>query len=61
MDVSSIAAMSVNMHQQMADQQMGVAVLKMAMNADAQMTADMLEAIDVSSLTGVGGNIDILA
>ena len=61
MDVSSIAAMSVNMHKQMADQQMGVAVLKMAMEADTQMTSEMLEAIDVSSMTGIGGNIDIYA
>lgn len=57
----SIALMSVNMHRQQADMQLGTAVLKMAMETSETTMTEMLESIDVSSLTGVGANLDILA
>lgn len=57
----SIALMSVNMHRQQADMQLDTAVLKMAMETSETTMTEMLESIDVSSLTGVGANLDILA
>lgn len=35
--------------------------MKMAMETSETAVTDMLESIDVSSLTGVGANLDILA
>ena len=61
MDFMNIAAMSVGMHQQQLDIQVGTSVMKMAMETSETAVTDMLEAIDVSSLTGVGANLDILA
>lgn len=61
MDYMSIAAMSVGMHQQQLDVQVGTSVMKMAMETSEQAMTDMLEAIDVSSLTGLGGSLDIMA
>lgn len=61
MDYMSIAAMSVGMHQQQLDMQVGTSVLKMAMETSETAMAEMLEAIDVSAITGVGGSLDILA
>ena len=61
MDFMNIAAMSVGMHQQQLDIQVGTSVMKMAMETSETAVADMLESIDVSSLTGVGANLDILA
>lgn len=61
MDFMNIAAMSVGMHQQQLDVQVGTSVLKMAMDTSETAMSDMLESIDVSALTGVGGNLDILA
>lgn len=61
MDYMSIAAMSVGLHQQQLDMQVGTSVLKMAMDTTESAMTDMLEAIDVSAMTGVGGNLDILA
>lgn len=57
----NIAAMSVGMHQQQLDIQVGTSVMKMAMETSETAVTDMLESIDVSSLTGVGANLDILA
>ena len=57
----NIAAMSVGMHQQQLDIQVGTSVMKMAMETSETSVTDMLESIDVSSLTGVGANLDILA
>lgn len=60
----SIAAMSVDMHQQMDATSLGTAVLKMAMDTQTAAMDGMIEAmdsIDVSVMTGVGGLIDILA
>ena len=61
MDFMDIAAMSVGMHQQQLDIQVGTSVMKMAMETSETAVTDMLESIDVSSLTGVGANLDILA
>lgn len=58
----SIAAMSVGLHQQRVDEQMGVAVMKMAMQSQEEMTSAMLEELgapDVSAMTGIGGNVDM--
>ena len=61
MDFMNFAAMSVGMHQQQLDIQVGTSVMKMAMETSETAVTDMLESIDVSSLTGVGANLDILA
>ena len=61
MDFMNITAMSVGMHQQQLDIQVGTSVMKMAMETSETAVTDMLESIDVSSLTGVGANLDILA
>ena len=61
MDFMNIAAMSVGMHQQQLDIQVGTSVMKMAMETSETAVTDMLESIDVSFLTGVGANLDILA
>lgn len=61
MDFMNIAAMSVGMHQQQLDIQVGTSVMKMAMETSETAVTDMLESINVSSLTGVGANLDILA
>lgn len=61
MDFMNIAAMSVGMHQQQLDIQVGTSVMKMAMETSETAVTDMLESMDVSSLTGVGANLDILA
>lgn len=61
MDFMNIAAMSVGMHQQQLDIQVGTSVMKMAMETSETAVTDMLESIDVSPLTGVGANLDILA
>ena len=56
-----IAAMSINMHQQQNNIQLGTAVMKMAMETSEAAMTDMLDSIDVFALTGVGGMVDILA
>lgn len=56
-----IAAMSVNMNTMQTMQAMDISVMKMAMTAEAAAMENMLEAINVSSLTGVGSNLDIIA
>ena len=61
MDFMNIAAMSVGMHQQQLDIQVGTSVMKMAMETSETAVTDILESINVSSLTGVGANLDILA
>ncbi len=61
MDFMNIAALSVGMHQQQLDIQVGTSVLKMAMDTSETAMSDMLESIDVSAMTGVGANLDVLA
>lgn len=64
MDIMSIAALSVDMHQQQDAMQLDTAVMKMAMDTQTEMMDDMLDAMgaaDVAAMTGVGQNIDIMA
>lgn len=61
MDPMSIAAMSVEMHAYQANLQMDTAVMKMAMDAETTQMTELLDAVDVSSMTGVGMNLDIMA
>lgn len=59
-----IAMLSVGMHQQEVSQKMEIGALKMAMEAETSFMNDMTElmdSIDVSAMTGIGANIDILA
>lgn len=56
----SIAAMSVDINSMRAVQDMSMAVMKMAMNSETAAVENMLESIDVSAITGVGGNIDMV-
>jgi uncharacterized protein YdaL len=55
----SIAAMSVNMHQSQAMQDMGMAVLKMAMDTTEVATEEMLEELAVDP--NLGTMVDIQA
>lgn len=55
----SIAAMSVNMHQSQAMQDMGVAILKMAMDTTEVATEEMLEELSVDP--NLGAMVDIQA
>ena len=57
----SIAAMSVERHAYQANLQMDTAVMKMAMDAQTTQMTELLDAVDVSSMTGVGMNLDIMA
>ena len=61
MDPMSIAAMSVEMHAYQSNLQMDTAVMKMAMDAKTTQMTELLDAVDVSSMTGVGMNLDIMA
>ena len=57
----TIAMMATSMAQQNLSEQMGVGVMKMAMNAETQAVSDMLDMIDTSNLTGVGSMVNLLA
>ena len=61
MDTMSIAALSVGMHQQQAMQDMGVSVLKMAMEASPGSVENLLEQMRESLDPNLGANIDIMA
>ncbi len=54
----SIAALSVNMHQAQVQQDMGIAVMKMAMESDVSMVDEALEMVE-SLDPALGNNIDI--
>jgi len=56
----SIAAMSVDMHMAKTQQDFGVAVLKMAMEADTSMLEETLEAVE-SLDPALGNLIDVSA
>lgn len=56
----SIAALSVDMHLAKTQQDFGVSVLKMAMEADESIMEDTLETLG-SLDPALGNNIDILA
>lgn len=61
MDTMSIALMSVGMHQQQAMQDMGVSVLKMAMETSSESVEDLLGQMTESLDPNLGTNIDIMA
>ena len=61
MDMMSIAAMSVDMHQARAMQDMGVSVLKMAMETSSESVEDLLGQMTESLDPNLGANIDIMA
>lgn len=61
MDTMSIAALSVGMHQQQALQDMGVSVLKMAMDATTGNVEDLLGQMTESLDPNLGQTIDIMA
>ncbi|MBR1421252.1 MAG: YjfB family protein [Selenomonadaceae bacterium] len=61
-DYMSIAALSVSMSQQRVEQNLGVAVLKEAMNAQVASTSDLLEEIAVDAVDpNLGTLVDIQA
>lgn len=61
-DYMSIAAMSVGMHQMQAGQDLGVAVMKMAMEQAEIGTEELLENLEAAPLDpNLGANIDIMA
>lgn len=59
----TIAAMSVDMHQAQAQQELGLSVMKMAMDSEAvavdELIGDMASAVSVDP--GLGANVDIMA
>ena len=57
----SIAALSVGMHQSQASQDMGVAVLKMAMDTTGTETTEMLDQMTQSLDPNLGTMLDIQA
>lgn len=61
MDTMSIAALSIGMHQQQAMQDMGVSVLKMAMEDSAGSVEDLLGQMTESLDPNLGNTIDIMA
>ncbi len=64
MDTMSIAAMSVEMHQQENAADLGTAVLKMAMDSQTDVMAGMIEdmaSLNTADMTGVGGLVDVMA
>ena len=64
MDTMSIAAMSVEMHQQENAADLGTAVLKMAMDSQTDVMAGMIEdmaSLNTAEMTGVGGLVDVMA
>ena len=57
----SIAALSVDMHQAENMQNLGIAVLKKAMDASTEGVDELLDAVSGSLDPNLGGNIDVLA
>jgi len=56
----AIAAMSVDMNQARVQQELGISVLKMAMEADSSVVEEALEVVE-SLDPALGNNIDIMA
>lgn len=61
-----IAALSMGLSQMKVSQQAGISVMKMAMDSAGQGTADLIQAMEVSTKTMeqsvapyLGGNLDI--
>lgn len=61
MDTMSIAALSVGMSQQRVTQDMGVAVLKMAMESSSENVGELLDEMQGSLDPNLGANVDIMA
>ena len=57
----SIAALSVGTHAAQASQDLGTAVLKMAMDTATEGTSELLEGLEASIDPNLGQNIDIMA
>ena len=57
----TFAALSVGMSQQRATQDMGVAVLKMAMESSSENVGQLLDEMQESLDPNLGANIDIMA
>ena len=56
----AIAATSVDMHLARTQQDLGIAVMKMAMQTDVEMVDEALQAVE-SLDPALGNNIDVLA
>ena len=61
LDDMGIAALSVGMSQARTQQQLGVSVLEMAMDASAEMVDNLMEEMAASLDPSVGQSVDILA
>ena len=61
MDDMGIAVLSVGMSQARTQQQLGVSVLEMAMDASAEMVDNLMEEMAASLDPSVGQSVDILA
>lgn len=57
----AIAALSVDMHQQQLQQDLGISVLKMAMDTTVDAAEDLMEEMAVSLDPNLGGTVDLLA
>lgn len=57
----SIAALSVDMHQAENMQNLGIAVLKKAMDTSTEGVDELLDVVSGSLDPNLGGNIDVLA
>ena len=57
----SIAALSVDMHQAENMQNLGIAVLKKAMDASTEGVDELLDVVSGSLDHDLGGNIDVVA
>lgn len=57
----TIAAMSVDMHQAQAQQDLGIGVMKMAMEAETAALDELMESAAMSLDPGLGGTVDIMA
>ena len=57
----SIASLSVGMAQAQAQQQLGISVLKEAMETSGEVVAELLENVPVSLDSNLGTAIDIMA
>ena len=57
----SIAALSVDMAQGRTQQQLGVSILKEAMEASGEAVAELLESVPVGLDPNLGAAVDIMA
>ena len=57
----SIAALSVNMAQAQTQQQLGISILKEAMEASSENVMELMEGISASLDPALGATVDIMA